>query len=976
MTKNPMSRMPALYFGPYRLVGPRGPLWREGDEVPLRPKTLEVLWYLATHGGEVVDHDHLLAAIWPKTIVSEGTLAVSIRELRRALGDDPRNPRYIQTMHRRGYRFVAPILPVMPIAMETAATDAPVLLGRAAELEQMEECFARACAGRRQVLFVTGEAGIGKTTLVEAWLRQSIRRETVWLGRGQCIEHGGAGEAYLALLEALNRLCRGPRGETVIARLRQQAPGWLAQLSGVLAAPEREDLPPSPAATTARHYQRELADALEALGAEQPLVLVLEDLHWGDHSSIEALAVLARRPEPARLLVIGTYRPVELIVREHPLKALKQELQAHDQCRELPLPGLDAAAVRTYVAGCLPPEAVEPAAAAVYRRTAGQPLFMVHLTEYLAQHPKLVARGNAEALAAAADLPVGLRQFIETQLGRLNETEQQVLEAASVAGVTFSGAVVAAALDLAETEVEAVCARLIRREQFITERGLFDWADGGASEGYEFRHALYQEVLYRRIGAHRRLRLHRAIGERLEAGHGGGAATIAVELAEHFEQGREYRRAVRYHRLAGETALGRHACREALAHLRRGLALLAHWPEDTERVQEELRLQLSLAVGLIATEGFGAPSVARAYRRAYALCRSMAHQPTPQPVLCGLWNYFVSRADLRRAQLLAWRLITFLSQPPASECLLPAHNVIGQTHLFKGEPARALSHIANGMAEHDLRTHRHLADQYGEDPAVVCHMYAAWVHWLLGRPDHARWWIETGLELARRLAQPFGVAQMLWIGLLVEQGRGDPAGVQAQARDLIALCQREDIGFWLGGGRVLHGWALAELGQPAAGLAAIQEGLTDWEASGTVLIKPYYLALQAEALVRGGAVDDALEVVAEALATVQRTGERWYEAELFRLRGELRWRRGAAETATVEADWQRARTLARRQQARALELRAAASLARLWRDRGRRRDAHALLAPVYERFIEGFVTADLQSARALLDELARDVDRH
>ena len=156
-----------------------------------------------------------------------------------------------------------------------------------------------------------------------------------------------------------------------------------------------------------------------------------------------------------------------------------------------------------------------------------------------------------------------------------------------------------------------------------------------------------------------------------------------------------------------------------------------------------------LAVGLIATEGFGALSVARAYRRAYALCRGMDHQPTPQPVLCGLWNYFVSRADLRRAQLLTWRLATFISQSPASESLLPAHNVIGQTHLFKGEPARALIHIDTGLAEHDLRTHRRLADQYGEDPAVVCHMYAARVHWLLGRSDHARWWIETGLELAR-----------------------------------------------------------------------------------------------------------------------------------------------------------------------------------------------------------------------------------
>ncbi|SDX33926.1 AAA family ATPase [Thiocapsa roseopersicina] len=948
-----MTPTPAVCFGPYRLAGPRGPLWRGEAEIPLRAKTLEVLWYLAKHPGEVVEHDRLLAEVWRKTVVGVGTLAVSIGELRRILGDDAKAPVYIQTLHRRGYRFIAPVASAIPGAATIPAIAAPSLLGREAELARLRDCYDEVCRGRRRILFVTGEAGIGKSTLVDAWIRwlndpsisPSIPSAEIWLGRGQCVEHSGAGEPYLAMLEALNRLCRGPRGETVIAHLRQQAPGWLAQLSGVLTPPEREAMQHRQAPVNTHHYQRELADALEAIAATRPLVLFLEDLQWCDQATVEALAVLARRPEAARILVIGTCRPIELTRKEHPLKTLKDELQWHGQSREIALRGLDEAAVRTYVASRLPPETAGSAATLVHRRTAGQPLFMVKLTEYLLEHPELAGAGTGDGLdRAAATLPTDLQQFIEVQIERLDTSEQRVLEAASVAGPVFAVAAVAAALDLSEAAVDAVCEGLARREQLVAVRGPVEWPDGTLTETYAFRHALYQEVLYWRVASSRRVRLHRAIGARLEAGYGTEGASIAVELAEHFERGHDDRRAARYHRLAGETALTRFAAAAAQVHLRRGLALLARWPQDTERGREELKLQIALGVAAIATDGFGAPAVAYAYGRAHALCRQFPKTPTLLPVLCGLWNYFVTRADLQQARSLARELAEVIEGAQTSECLLPARNAVGQTDLFTGELARARVQVDAERLALNVQTRQHLVAEYGEDPAVVREMYAALLYWLLGSPEQASIRIETGLRLARELAQPFGVAQILWTRMLLAHGVGDPVRVQSEAQGLIEHCKREEIAVWLAGARILRGWALAEQGEPAAGIVSIRLGLEEWGATGAVLIRPYYLARLAEAYAKSGYLPDALDTVAEALAAVERTGERWYEAELHRLQAELRWQKGDAPIDEVEAGLCRALTLAREQQARALELRAGETLARFLTDQGRPEDTARLLA--------------------------------
>ena len=350
-----------LHFGPYRLEGPQGPLWHQAELVALPPKALAVLWLLARQAGQVVSKATLLDTVWAETVVSEGTLTTCLSLLRHALGEDAQQPRYIATVHRVGYRFVAPVTQAAPptslapppaprVRVAPPAAPPPRLVGRAAELAQLHACFAQARQGARQTVFVTGEAGMGKTTLVEAFLAEVAAAQTAWIGRGQCIDHSGAGEAYLPLLDALGRLGRGPAGARLVACVRQYAPTWLGQLAAVVGEEARAAGGPPGPGVTPPQMLRELAAALEACTAAHPLIMVLEDLHWSDASTVEALTLLARRREAAQLLVVGTYRPVELILRQHPLKAAKQELQLHGHCADVALGYLPVAAVQAYLA--------------------------------------------------------------------------------------------------------------------------------------------------------------------------------------------------------------------------------------------------------------------------------------------------------------------------------------------------------------------------------------------------------------------------------------------------------------------------------------------------------------------------------------------------------------------------------------------------------------------------------------------------
>ena len=636
---------PNYRFGPFRMDLGNERLWHGHEEIILRPKSFAVLQYLVAQPGRLVTRAEVLQAVWPGISVSDAVLTVCIGEIRQALRDSHQAPQFIETVHRRGYRFLATITatpepedaPELERSSEAApsrqmtlsrfplSTPQPILstvsvVGREAQVSQLEGWLHQARSGLRQVVFVAGEAGIGKTSLVDAFLAQVPSAPPLWVARGQCIAHYGAGEAYLSVLDALGRLCRASGSEPLLAGLAQYAPTWLVQMPALLGAAGLESLQRRVQLASRERMLRELAEAVKALTIEHPLVLVLEDLQWSDFATLDLISWLAQRRESARLLVLGTYRPVDVIVRGHPLQTVKHELMGHRQCAELSLELLTVADVAQYLAARFALDASLPAsfqalARAIHQRTDGHPLFMVTVVNTLVQQRSLVEQEGGWAVQGeieqvTLEVPESLQQLVEQQLSQLSREEQHVLEAGSVTGMQFSAAAVAAGLEERADTVETWCSNLARRGQFLQSNGVEEWLDGTAVSGYRFRHTLYQQVVYDRLPMGRRIHLHGRIGARLEAGCRELAAEHAAELATHFEQGREFARALQYLRLAAEKALQRHAYQEAIGLLHRCLAVLPRLKDTPERTTCELDLQIALGQALTITQGPGTPAVA------------------------------------------------------------------------------------------------------------------------------------------------------------------------------------------------------------------------------------------------------------------------------------------------------------------------------------------------------------------------------
>lgn len=445
-----MKRAPAIHFPPFCLDPLDARLWQGTQILPLRPKLFVLLCYLVEHADRLIAKEELRKAVWPDTCVSEGLLKGHIRDLRKVLGDEAEVPRFIETVHGRGYRFIGKVQSLEPSrvrSLENAGLQTPdaghrdsPLVGREAELEHLHRWLEKTLQGKRQIVFITGEPGIGKTTLVDAFLERletgdwrlapapqasSLKPQAsgFWIGRGQCIEHYSTSEAYLPILDALGRLCGEPEGERLIAILRQHAPLWLTQLPSVLPTIEREALQRQVVGATQERMLREMAVALEEFTTEQPLVLWLEDLHGSDSATLDLLAFLARRREPARLLVLGTYRPLVVRTREHPLYAIQRELQVRGQCDELALEPLSEGAVAEYLEtriaiGATQTLPLRDLARVIHQRTEGNPLFMVSTVEAVLKQNEEGHGDEQGGLhevieAVRRTVPASIRQFIE-----------------------------------------------------------------------------------------------------------------------------------------------------------------------------------------------------------------------------------------------------------------------------------------------------------------------------------------------------------------------------------------------------------------------------------------------------------------------------------------------------------------------------------------------------------------------------------
>jgi predicted ATPase/DNA-binding winged helix-turn-helix (wHTH) protein len=709
---------PQWLFEPFRLDPVNARLWRGAEAVALQPRVFDVLHYLVTHPNRLVTKDELLDAVWPETAVSEAVVRVAIGALRKALDDTTRTPRFIATVPRRGYRFVAPVTGLTPPAPTPTLPSPPrpllappLLVEREAVSQHLHAAWQQACQGVRQVVFVTGEAGMGKTAVVETLAAQVRTDPTVGLATGQCVEHYGTGEAYLPILEALGSLCQGPRGADLVAILRQHAPTWLVQMPWLLTAADRESLQHELQGTTRERMLREFAAVVEALTAAMPLLLVLEDLHWSDYATVDLLAMLARRCPHARLLVVGTYRPVETLVHQHPLHSVTLDLQRHESTTVLSLVVLSAEAVASYLAARFPQHQFPTALAVwLHQRTDGHPLFLVTLVQALVERGVLCTTAGGWTMpvgldALNGDVPERLRQLLRQQILRLPPESQRVLEVASVAGVEFVAAAVAVGIEADADAVEERCETLVAQE-LLCPLGVTTWPNGVMATRYAFRHGLYQQVVYQGLGAGRRVRLHQRLGGYLEAAYGAQVGEIAAELAEHFVRGQDTQHAVSYLRQAAENAAQRYAHREVIDLLTRALALLTQLPETSERTYQELEIQLALGPVLMAIKGHGAPEVGQAYARARTLCQQLGDTPQLFPTLQGLFRFYHGRGEYATAGEVAEQLYRLAQHEMAPTSRLEAHYALGRTLHFQGEFVPAWTHLEQGIALIDLATQR------------------------------------------------------------------------------------------------------------------------------------------------------------------------------------------------------------------------------------------------------------------------------
>jgi DNA-binding winged helix-turn-helix (wHTH) protein len=604
-------------FPPFRLDTANQCLWRRGDtgkeeRILLTPKAFAVLAYLVEHAGRLVTPDELLEAAWSGRVIEPQAVRKHILEVRTALGDRPKNSLFIETIPKRGYRFIAGVSETVATSPTVSGAAAPgTLVGRGGALGVLHEAWRRALSGERQIVLITGEPGIGKTALAEEFQRRvAVGERSVRIVHGQCIEGYGSKEAYGPMLDALGQLCRGPQAEPIIQILSTEAPTWLAQLPALLTREHRATLQREILGTTRERMVREIGDALDSITAETALLLMLEDLHWVDDSTVDLISALARRRTPAKLMLLATCRPLDAEPAGHSLRGRIPDLLVHRLCREIALTPLSEAEVEEYLAIQSPagrPPASRPPpglSALVHRHSDGNPLFMVAALEHMAKRSLLTRVDGRWELRVPLEqiefeVPEDLRHMIEAQLEPLSAQEQSALELASIAGVAFAASVISALAPIDSHSVEDLYEELSRRHHIVKWAGTQSLPDGSMTERYEFVHALYRQVLYDRQLPGRRARLHQQTGERLAALYAKRMEEVVPELAYHFEQAADWPRAVDYLEQAAQIAGQRYAHRQADSILARALELVSHLPE-AERARTEPRLLAILAAHRLA----------------------------------------------------------------------------------------------------------------------------------------------------------------------------------------------------------------------------------------------------------------------------------------------------------------------------------------------------------------------------------------
>ena len=841
------------------------------------------------------------------------------------------------------------------------------LVGREQEMGLLLERWAQAQEGAGQVVLLNGEAGIGKSRLVQV-LAAQVDHTGVTRLRFRCSSYA-TNSAFAPVVEHVQRVARFTRDDppdTKMAKLERalELHPWpraevVPLVAALLSLPHPAHYPPLQLSP-----QRQRQKTLEVLVAwllaetEHQLVLaVWEDVHWADPSTLEFLGLVIDQTPTARMLTVLTARP-----EFHPPWDMRSHL-AHLTLNHLLRPQIAAMAMGVAGGKRLPAEVVEQ----IVAKTDGVPLFVEELTKSLLESGLLREAENHYTLTGPLPLftiPATLHDSLMARLDRLS-TVKAVAQLGATLGRRFAYDLLQAVSPLDEATLQRALGRLIEAE-LVYQRGVPPQAT------YTFKHALIQDAAYQSMLRSTRQQYHQRIAQVLEAQFPAAVETQPELVAQHYTEAGLPAQAIAYWHRAGQRASERSANQEVISHLTTGLTLLRALPPTPAHLQHELLMQTTLGPALMAIKGQAAPEVEHAYARARELCQQIGETPQLFPVLLGLWRFYLVRGILQTAHELGEQLLRLAQRVRDPAQLLAAHQALAVTLCWHGECALAHEHVEQGLALYDAQQHRVDTFLYGINPGVNCLLYAAHSRWLLGYPDQARQQYHAALTRAQDLTHAFTLVHALHNVTMGHQFRREDRATQERAETLIACCTEQGSPLYLAWATSLRGWALAAQGQTAEALAQMRQGLAAARVSGAELLRPYSLALLAEACGHAGHADEGLHLLAEGLAVADHNAERWYEAELYRLKGELLLQAaGGVQNAasTAEECFQQALAVARRQEAKSLELRTAMSLSRLWQQQGKREEARTLLAPIYSWFTEGFDTADLQQAKALVEEL-------
>jgi DNA-binding winged helix-turn-helix (wHTH) protein/predicted ATPase len=964
-----------LFFGPFRLDPTNECLWRGEKEIRLHPKAFGLLWCLLDHPGQMVTKESLLETIWPGVHVTEAILSVYVAEIRKALGEDPKKPVFIETLHRRGYRFIAPVTIdrttgmsqstagseelIRPIMREAAtAIGAEPIIGRERALSFLLEKLAAALHGTGSVVFTTGPAGIGKTRLLRELRHHTARCGFQWFG-GKYEKNGN--HPYGAWLDML----KGYLQQRDAPSLHVLMGPYTAQLANIV--PEVMPRSNSTSKVAPQESEIERTRLLEAwthlfvqISREAPLVLFLDDVQWA--GSLELLHHLARNIGNQRFLVLVAYRDDELKMNATLWKtvlAMNRERLYHP----LPLEPLEQKEVARLISQKVAEKTIAPHLVdVIYQRTRGNPFFVEEFLRLL-QERKVIADTEAGVdlrESASLEIPESVQTVIKERVEGLGKNAVELLRMASVIGREFPLRVLEEFTGELEEELIGVMDRCERY-------GLIHSSSGLGEEKYAFTHDLLQEALYESIGPARRRRDHLRIAQVIEKLYASRLEDRYESLAYHFREGNDLEKAVIFSHRAGVKAASHCAYREAVLYFEQALGALEHLPAGRQKLEQAIAIRIDLGPALIAIGSYLAPEVEENYLQAEKLCEQLGESAELFPVLWTLSRIRHWRGELLAARQLAEQLLSLARREQDSLRLLEAHHTLWAISLDIGALPSTKGYAEQGFMLYDHLRHGQLGSVYGgHDPGVCSRIHAAKAIWLLGYPDQALQTIEAALTMAWELSHPYNLWLALMAAIWIDHHCGDRQAAQDHVKKLLALASEQQHRRWIKVANFLQGWLIVEQGEWERGIAQMRQGESELVIEARQ--QTYYATLVAQACLKGGQTEQAYSVLTKELKRVRDTGVRYYEAELHRIKGEVLLRRSASSQKEAETCFHTAIDLSHDQGAKSLELRAIMSLSGLWQKQGKKAEARQMLQEIYGWFTEGFDTADLKEAKELLKE--------